>query len=63
MIEKCGESLNSGGNFGGLLTELTKAFDCSSHYLLLVQLHAYELDMLSLKRLHSFLTKGDKRSK
>ena len=63
MIEKCGESLDSSGNFGALLTELRKTFDCSSHYLLLVQLHAYELDKPSLKLLHSFLTKGDKKSK
>ena len=40
-----GESLDSGGNFGALLTELSKAFDCLSHDLLLTKFHAYGLDM------------------
>ena len=31
MIEKWRESLHSCGNFGALLTNLSKAFDCLSH--------------------------------
>ena len=45
MIKKWGESLDSGGNFGALLTELSKAFSCLSHDLLLAKFHAYGLDM------------------
>ena len=63
MIEKWRESLDSGGNFGALLTDLSKAFDCLPHYLLIAKLHAYGLDMASLKLLHFYLTKRRQRVK
>ena len=56
IIEKWRESCDAGGNFGALLTDLSKAFDYLSHDLLLLKLHSYELDMPSLKLLHSYLT-------
>ena len=63
MIEKQRESLDSGGNFGALLTDLPKAFDCLSYDLLIAKLHAYGLDMPSLKLLHSYLKKENKEPK
>ena len=63
MIEKQRESLDSGGNFGALLTDLPKAFDCLPYDLLIAKLHAYGLDMPSLKLLHSYLTKRRQRVK
>ena len=57
MIEKWRESLDSGGNLGALWTDLSKVFECFSHDLLLAKLHAYRLDMPSLKLLHAYLTK------
>ena len=40
MIEKWRESLDSGGNFGALLADLSKAFDCFlMTYLLLSFMH------------------------
>ena len=63
MIEKWRESLDSGGNFGALLTDLSKAFNCLRHGLLIAKLHAYGLDMASLKLQHSYLTKRRQRVK
>ena len=42
--------------FGALLTDLYQAFDCLSHDLLIVKLHAYGFDLVSLKILQDYLT-------
>ena len=55
VIEKWRKSLE-GGAFGALLTDLSKAFNLP-HELLITKLHDYEVDIPSLKLLHSYLTK------
>lgn len=55
MIEKWKNSLDKGGTFGALLTDLSKAFDCIPHELLLAKLHAYGFDMNSLLFIKSYL--------
>ena len=57
MIEKWRTSLDKGGAFGALLTDLSKAFDCLPHELLIAKPHAYGVDIPSLKLLQSNLTK------
>ena len=54
MTEKCIRPLDAGGAFKALLTDLSKAFDCLPHELLIAKLHAYRVDIPSLKLLHSY---------
>ena len=56
MIEKWRQSLDKRGHYGALLTDLSKAFDCLSHDLLIAKLHAYGLDIQALRLLHNYLT-------
>ena len=56
MVEKWKKSLDKSGKCGVLLTDLSKAFDCLVHDLLIAKLHAYGFDYLSLKLINSYLT-------
>ena len=56
MIEKFKKSLDQGGEYAALLTDLSKAFDCLPHDLIIAKLHAYGFDEASLRLVHSYLT-------
>ena len=43
--------------------DLSKAFDCLSHDLLIAKLHVYCLDLASLKIIHEYLTNRKQRTK
>ena len=60
MIENWRKSLDKGGSFGALLTDLSKAFDCLPHDLLVGKLHACGLDINSARLMYSYL-KGRKQ--
>ena len=54
----------SRGCFGALLlTDLSKAFDCLLHDLLIAKLHTYGFEKKSLKFIHSYLNDHKQRVK
>ena len=56
MIEKWKESLDNGGTFGALMTDLSKVFDCLHHELLIAKLDAYDFDLKSVKLTQQYLS-------
>ena len=48
MLEKWRKALDNGKLAGALLTDLSKAFDCLNHNLMIAKLHAYGFDHSSL---------------
>ena len=63
MIEKWRQSLGKGGHYGAPLTDLSKAFDCLSHDLLIAKLHAHGFDIPALRLPHNYLTTKKHRVK
>ena len=64
MIEKWRQSIDKeGGDFGALLTDLSKAFDCLRHDLFAAKLYAYGFDLKSVTLVHSYLTGRKQRVK
>ena len=63
LIEKWKKSVDNGGAFGALLTDLSKAFDCLPHELLIAKLDAYDFDKSFLKLIHSYLLNRKQRVK
>ena len=55
MIEILRKTCDKHGVFAAVMTDLSKAFDCISHELLIVKLNAYGFDETSLKVIISYL--------
>ena len=60
MIEKWRRSVDEGGQAGALLTDLSKAFDCIDHQLLIAKLYGHGFDKYFLYFINSYL-KGRKQ--
>ena len=58
MLRKWQTSLSSSGKIGAILMDLSKAFDCLPHDLIIAKLHAYGMEQNSLAFLHSYLSTG-----
>ena len=63
MFEKCKKVLDNGGSCGALLVDVSKAFDCIVHELLLAKLSPHGFDNNSLKLINSFLSERKFRKK
>ena len=63
LIEKWKQSVDNGGAFGTLMTDLSKAFNYLSHELLIAKLDAFGFDKMSLKLVHNYLSNGKQRVK
>ena len=61
--EKWRKCLDKGGISGAILTDLSKAFDCILHDLLIAKLAAYGFDYQSLRIMESFLSNRQQRTK
>ena len=57
------KAIDSGKLAGALLTDLSKAFDCLNHELLIAKLEAYGFNQLSLSYIYSYLSDRKQRTK
>ena len=62
LIEKWRECIDKGLEFGALLTDLPKAFDCLPHDLI-AKLNAYRADISALRLIFVCLTNRKQRTK
>ena len=63
MLEKWKKALDNHNVAGALLTDLSKAFDCLNHELLIAKLAAYGFDHESLAFIYSYLSDRKQRTK
>ena len=63
LMEKWKKCLEKGGKCGALLTDLSKAFDCLLHDLLIAKLHAHGFEIDSLRLIYSYLVGRKQRVK
>ena len=59
-MEKC---VGKGKDFGALLTDLSKAFDCLNHKLFTYKFNAYSLNIPVLCPIHGYLSNRKQRIK
>ena len=63
MVEKWRKTLDEGIETGAILTDLSKAFDCIDHNLLLAKLNVYGFEKRSINFIYSYLTKRKQKTK
>ena len=63
LIEKWKSATDKEKSFGALLTDLSKAFGCLPHELLIAKLHAYGFTLAALRLVHSYLFHRKQRTK
>ena len=63
LLENWRKALDAKQSAGILLTDLSKAFDCLRHDLLLAKLYAYGMDFASLRYMYNYLSNRKQRVK
>ena len=63
MLENWKFPVDNKRNFGPLLTDLSKAFECLSHDLLQANLNAYGFDLPAVRQVQSFLSNRKQKTK
>ena len=63
MLKRFKKTLDNKNKFGALLPDLTKAFDCLNHELIIAKLNAYGFDHMTLNLILSYLSARKHRIK
>ena len=63
MLEKWKRSIDEDKVFGALLTDLSKAFDCLDHELLIAKLNAYGFSLPALRLTNDYLSNRRQRTR
>ena len=63
MLENFKKSTDNDNEFGALLTDLSKAFDCIDHNFLIAKLFLYSVSPTALNLICSYLTNITQRMK
>ena len=62
LLEKWCYNVDQGRMFGALLTDLSKAFDCLPHDIIIAKLNAYGSDMKALNFIYDYLRNRKQRT-
>ena len=63
MIKKWKKAVDNGNVFGALLTDLSKAFNCLPHDLIIAKLNSHGFNLTAPNLIHNYLTKRKQRTK
>ena len=63
MLEKWKRSVDSGKTFGALYKDLSRAFDCLDHELLIAKLNAYGFSLSALRLIQDYLSHRKQRTR
>ena len=63
LLEKRKNCVDKGKAFGTLITDLSKAFDCLDHELLIAKLNAYGFNLSALRFIHDYLSSRKQTTK
>ena len=63
MLEKWKRSVDEGKVFGALLKDLSKAFDCLDHELIIAKLNAYGFSLPALRLINDYLSNRRQRTR